>query len=604
MGSVTKHAAKTDSRTPDVDGLLKQIGGGSSGRAARTFIGRLKRKGKSMEEIAEALGERIARWKTIVEVHKRKEMGEPYASIAEDLPVGVTMTQKYGKMAPENAFRLQSYAQAKDVRFDVLNGADRARILGSYFAMGVQHNPLKLKRTFRHEEGAQKLAKSLQQATNAKPKIREYALKGKKRFEVDCQSVELMRDIGEATADKTRLPWEYLASDEERRAFLSGYLDAKVPDSPLRLKGVRPAIQLGSSISDEGLQRDLQALFATQGIYSSLNKVKDGFRIDINGERDIRRILDLNLVSSMAFRDDAAFHQQAMPRGSGTFDVEEYDWVKAYIRKNKIREPGKQAGRITQALNRHLIEEEGRSSNPDLTTSQLEETVEDMIENDPDILKRGYAQIHTWVRAKNPLKPFRVKLRDRLEKAMKKRPDPRTYALLYRGLGFDRETTVNAASIHRNKPWDWYVDRSIDTYPAVMGWLAKEKIPSFKIEKLLTELGRSKGPTPVNEAQSLIRELLLLSNGGDAAKSLLQEHVNHRAKKPPSNAQPTERLYSWARTQVLARCMGDSESDATIQSFLDKNFFPGSTTERQFDAVKQKFQDIADSITAAKAKQP
>ncbi len=604
MGPVTKHATKTDSRIPDVDGLLKQIGDGSAGKAARTFIGQMRRKGKSMEEISQALGVRVSRWRNIVEVHQRKAQGESVASIAKELPVGATMAQKYGHMAPEDAFRLQTYAQAKNVRLDDIEGVDRSRILGSYFALGVQHNPLKLKRTFRHEEGAQKLARSLEQATKSKSKIREYTVKGKKRFEVECQSVELMRDIAEATGEKTRLPWEYLATDEERRAFLSGYLDAKVPDAPLRLKGVRPAIQLGSSIPDEGLQRDIQALFATQGIYSTLNKAKDGFRIDVNGELDIRRIMDLKLVSSMSFRDDAAFHQQAMPRGSGTFDLEEYDWVKAHIRKNKIREPGKKAGQITKALNRHLLEEKTRDLHPDLTATRLEETVHEAIHADPEILKRGYAQIHTWVRSNNPMKPFRVKLRDRLERAMKKRPDPRAHAMLYRGLGFDRETSVRDASMEKNKPWEWYVDRSIEKYPTVMGWLAKQSIPAVKIGKILTEIGRSKGPNPVNEAHSLMREVLILSNGGDAAKSLLQEHVRRRAEKPPKNGLPLEKLYYWARAQTLAHSIGDRESEATIQSILDKHFFPGSATEKQFDAVKEKFQDIAKTILQTKPGQP
>ncbi|MBI3031973.1 hypothetical protein HYY69_00740 [Candidatus Woesearchaeota archaeon] len=203
-----------------------------------------------------------------------------------------------------------------------------AYLLGSfcYKHAGIQHlispgiNSLQypvesIKRTFHDTRAAERFSKAFA-AIRGKPPAKDRNT----RETFDPMFVRAVTCQLECNFEK------YVASDEERIAFLKGYFDA-APVIPLKRKtSMRISLQ---SEDDIGIDFLITAFFELD-VYPI---IENGYRVVVERYRDLERLYQLKIVAKTQQRKHLnAFLETAKP---ATYDVDTYYHVRRIVRRRK-----------------------------------------------------------------------------------------------------------------------------------------------------------------------------------------------------------------------------------------------------------------------------
>ncbi|MFH1722222.1 MAG: hypothetical protein ABH950_06435 [Candidatus Altiarchaeota archaeon] len=447
MASATKTAVRRRGPNLEIDALLKEIFDPKAPRtpkdpddakaeearkAAEKFISTLGEQGKSPREVRRRLNRQFCIYGMTLDVQDRWRLGkrlrgtgigEDLKALATEFGLSKTSLTKYAHIDPATVFDPRKFHEEKV--FDPENADEKALayVLGVFFAAraGGPHSQT-FNQTCHNREGAFKLQECLEEITGAEIEEPKKFSAGfteddtvHDAYRIGYDSRKLMRWLKEKTDSKTRIPMEYLLSFKERREFIRGLLDFKVPHTLHLAKEKFPQLQLGFK-GDESFRRDLQILFLSAGVVTTIPSWprSSKFRIDVNHQKDLETIVREGLISSPHVNSQISSTQAKYDK-KGIFDMEEWEWVQDFIEEREIKEPHRENVLITAELNRYVLRQEILREDQMLTSTQVEEKLESRVGENRRILSRGKETVRHWLRLENPVKPNRIKLKEKIE---------------------------------------------------------------------------------------------------------------------------------------------------------------------------------------------
>ncbi|MFH1721177.1 MAG: hypothetical protein ABH950_01085, partial [Candidatus Altiarchaeota archaeon] len=264
---------------------------------------------------------------------------------------------------------------------------------------------------------------------------------------VHVESRDLMTKINEMTDGNSRIPWEELATKESRKAFIQARLAFRV-GSELPTDSNNPYLNVTFSPKDESYSKDFQKMLSEFDICS--HHVKSGGKVQ---SIKIGHMRDMHLLAEGGFltqKPMVSAIEEAYKRflvSNGSFDVEEYLWVKDFKDKHqkKIRETRNKAAYVTAALNRHLLRQEITTENPFLSKEKIEVQLKTKIRQSPELLRRQKQKVSDWIKAEGAKRPIRFTAYEEVKKIDEEIPDSRIYCLLCKGLGMSRKWAIKLA---------------------------------------------------------------------------------------------------------------------------------------------------------------
>ncbi|MFH1722225.1 MAG: hypothetical protein ABH950_06450 [Candidatus Altiarchaeota archaeon] len=290
-------------RSPAIDDMLKEIDDPTAQKRAGDLVTQLTGWGRSVPQVTKILRKRVDRYRHITEVKARRRMGEEIKDVAAAVQIHPGTVCKYQKIGdPLSVFSYTSRpsVRRRKVNFERIDRIARARVLATYLSTGGRLPQDVFKRIFNHREGAEKFQKALSTILDYPVRITTEGSGENQRFQVMCRSIELTRTLDEVTNGKTRLPWEYLVEEDERREFINGLLDVKSPRKieligrrrKKSLVSDRPRLRIHSMVEGIGFHQDVQLLLKSVGLLTYLEETKDRQMFILGGKVDPKKLTE------------------------------------------------------------------------------------------------------------------------------------------------------------------------------------------------------------------------------------------------------------------------------------------------------------------------
>lgn len=313
-------------------------------------------KGKPWKEIKEGIDLTRKESNQLQYIKELSDGGLSYAAIARQVNSewSINLTAKTvarwvsGERSPRHLAIAQKSIRARDKRIHSGFSTERAYLEGVYTALGSAERGPPFRPTSTDMEFLDSIKSTIEVVTGETPKCHypkqeKPQLKGdvkassgeRKKGEeygyVECSKRYFVEPLKDITCGKTRVPWEHLVTDEERKEFLRGFLRVlgSVSTRPIDDRKY-PRLTISKESAPRSLMTDLQILFKRGGITSRLFDTARGPQVIIEGSYNLQKLLDEHIITSQEDRSNLETRLSETKDRVRVYTPQEYDTVMGY----------------------------------------------------------------------------------------------------------------------------------------------------------------------------------------------------------------------------------------------------------------------------------
>ncbi|MFH1722221.1 MAG: hypothetical protein ABH950_06430 [Candidatus Altiarchaeota archaeon] len=469
-----------------------------------------------------------------------------------------------------------------------------AYLMGSY--LGQQEGTKRMEFGFRSIplEVAQRLQECGVELIGETPGIKEFTDTSKPdQHKIFIRTARGKRHVNEVTGDKKHAPIVHLGAEAEAIDFLSGILDQNSAiTSTSKTTGGRtikyPRIAIQKHCTP-GLADDIEIQFKRIGVITrrySYTKEGDETGLEvimISSRGDLEKIYRLGLLSAKGKKEGKA---------------------EGWEKHKKLGELLAETDKTYQEYGpeEYYAVQRTRDRHSAMYPTELAATVkrEEGVEVTPEAVK------HWTTKGK---KPLRVREFERIEELEKKRPNWAIASYAFRTLGTTNDQARRIATVMPlEDAWSWVLaegkQRHSDPFKSLSQMVKEsEYSPIHASWKRIEDLGI---PNANGQGANLIRELLILREGGDAAKEMLGADLKIRVETLGGIEISGNQAYELPRLYALAAAIGDQVTVRAVDRIIEKSILKTSPLRKEIDLMKESFIDLSKQfkgITELKALQ-